>query len=111
MIRGRLLEAALRGGDLAADFAQDRLHCDESVDHVRIELPLALLEDLRVCSAPAHGTAVGPMARHRIERIRDGEDARAERNLFADEAVGIAAPIPALVVRAHDLQTLALEEH
>src|SRR6266536_1936423 len=62
-------------------------------------------------SVPADGAAVGPMTRHRVERIGDREDARTEWDLVADEAVRISAPVPTFVVRAHDLEAFALQEH
>src|SRR5882724_2202678 len=100
----------LGGGELAADLAQRRLDRDEGIDHVGIELPLSLREDLGMRSAPAHGAAVGSVTRHGVERIGDREDARTEWDLVADEAVRISTPVPAFVVRAHDLEPFALEE-
>ena len=81
MIRGplagnaRVPGPALGGRELAADLAQVRLGGDEGVDHVRIELPFSLLEDLRTRRAPAQGATVGPMAGHGVERVGDREDA------------------------------------
>src|SRR5438093_13498862 len=46
--------------------------------------------------------AIGPLARHGVERVRDGEDAGAERDGVAGEPVGIAAAVETLVVAAHD---------
>jgi hypothetical protein len=36
-----------------------------------------------------------------VEVIDQGEDSRAEGDLFALEPVRVAAPVPTLVVRAH----------
>src|ERR1700716_2304092 len=118
MIRGSLpdppgpagAKTELGGGELATYLAQRGLDGDEGVDHVRIELPFSLLENLGVRSAPAHSAVIGPMARHGIESVRDGEDTRAELNLLPNEAVGIPAPIPAFVVQAHDPEALSFEE-
>ena len=54
--------------------------------------------------------AVRPVVRDRVERVRDGEDPRAERDLLADEPVRIAAAVPALVVRADDLDAGPVQE-
>src|SRR5918911_3276836 len=42
--------------------------------------------------------AVDPRGQHRVERVRDVDDPRAERDLFAPEAVGVARAVEALVV-------------
>src|SRR5438309_443381 len=39
---------------------------------------------------------------HRAERVADGDDAGAERDLLAAQAVRIAAPVPTLVAGADD---------
>jgi hypothetical protein len=54
--------------------------------------------------------AVRPIARDRVERVRDREHARAERDLVADEAVRVAASVPALVVRTNDRQAFGAHE-
>src|SRR4029450_616671 len=58
----------------------------------------------------AHRTPIRPVARHRIQRVRDREDPCAEWNVLACKAVGIAATVPPLVMGANDLQAFALEE-
>ena len=50
------------------------------------------------------------MTRHGVERIGDREDARTKWDLVTYEAVRISAPVPAFVVRAHDLEPFALQE-
>ena len=49
-----------------------------------------------------HGIAVLAMRGQCVQAIDGGQDARARRNLFAFQPVGIARSVPALVVRADD---------
>ena len=49
-----------------------------------------------------HPQTIGPVGRQGVEAIDDREDPRADRNRRADQAARIAAPVPALVVGAHD---------
>ena len=76
----------------------------ERVDHVRVELrPRAapqLLERLLGASA----RAVGPVGRHRAVGVAAADDPRDERDLLADEPVGIAAAVQALVARADEVR-------
>ena len=45
-------------------------------------------------SPGVHARAVGAVGDHRVEGVADGDDARAERDLLAGEAVGVAARRP-----------------
>lgn len=54
------------------------------------------------------GSAVGSVRGHGVVRIGDGDDARAEGDLLAGEAVRVAGSVPALVVMA-DVQPPAAE--
>src|SRR2546429_682295 len=63
-----------------------------------------------VPSRPPAWRPVRPVARHRVERVGDREDPRPERDLLPEEPVGVAAAVPALVVGAHDADSLALQE-
>ena len=60
--------------------------------------------------APALGAPVRTIRRDRVERVGDGEDPGPERDLLADEPIGIAVAVPALVVRSHDVDAWAAEE-
>ena len=80
------------GEELPADLVQDVLAVAERVDHLRVELLPGLGDDLAARDAPALGVAVGAVVRDRVERVGDGEDPGAERDLLAAEAVGVAAP-------------------
>src|SRR3989442_12225266 len=97
------------GGELVPDPAQRRLAAGEGLDHGGVELPPGLAVDLRPRLLPAAGCAIGAVARHRIQRVGDGEDPRSERDLLGREPVRIAVAVPALVVRADDAQARALE--
>ena len=54
--------------------------------------------------------AVGASGSDRVERVGDRDDARADRNVGAGEAVGIAGPVDALVVAANDRGQLRVAE-
>src|SRR5205823_5259687 len=97
----RAAGAAL-GGEHAGDVQQRRLAPPERLDHLRIELGPGLVEDLGPGLAPAPGPPVGAVARHRVERVAEAEDARPERDLFGGQPVGIAAAVPPLVMRPDD---------
>ncbi len=45
--------------------------------------------------------AVQAVGRHRLVRVCDEQDTRADRDLFAREPVGVSAPVPAFVVVQH----------
>ncbi len=70
----------------------------ECLDDVRVELLAGLRDDLLSRGGPAYGAAIGAVARHRVERVRDGEDSRGGRDLAPDKPVRIPAAVPALVV-------------
>ena len=67
----------------------------------------------RVISSVACGEggsfAIGAVGGHGVERVGDGEDARAERDLFAAEAAWIAGAIEALLVGVDDFGGFAEE--
>src|SRR4029453_4709961 len=65
---------------------------------------------LAPCGAQAAGGGIGAVARHRVERVRDGEHTSRKRDARALETVGVAAAVPALVVRPHDAKALAPQE-
>src|SRR4029078_5672970 len=90
--------------------AQRGLTVGESVDDCRVELRARVSLDLADRVAPGTGGPVRAVARDRVERVGDGEDARAERDLASLEPVRVAAAVPALVMRAHDLDPRAVED-
>src|SRR5262249_3423330 len=98
------------GCEVPADRLQLLLGRDEGVDDGWVELALALTQDLASRRRPTHGPPVRPVARHRVEGVGDGEEPGAERDRVGAQAVRIAASVPALVMRADDLEAFALEE-
>ena len=59
-------------------------------------------QQLRLGVLARHARAVRPVGHHRVERVADGDDPRAERDRLAGEPVGVAAAVPALVAGAHE---------
>ena len=99
-VRRRRARAALLEGGLALS---ERFHDGW------VELLARLGEDLVVRGRPLQlpdGTGGRSSS---LERVRDGEDARCERDLLSRERVRIPAAVPALVVRADDAEAFALE--
>ena len=92
------------------DRPQHELPLPEGVDDVRVELPLRLADDLRLGGVPVERAPVRAVARHCVERVGDGEDSRAHRNVVTGNAVRIPAAVPTLVVGTHDPDPLAAEE-
>src|SRR5207249_2585219 len=88
----------LRRGQLAAHLPERALALAKRLDDVRVELLPRLGRDLLARSAPPDCAPVRPVAGHRVERVGDGEDARAERHVVSAEPIGIPPPVPALVV-------------
>src|SRR2546429_4595876 len=48
------------------------------------------------------GSTVGTVADHGIKRIRDGKDARTERNLFVLQPAGVTRAVKKLLVRSEE---------
>src|SRR5262245_30002008 len=97
-------------GELATDAPQRAFPRAEGVDHRGVELPAGLSDQLTARGGPAERTPVRPVARHRVERVGNGEDPRRHRDLRRNQRVRIPAAVPALVVRAHDLEPATLQE-
>ncbi len=73
---------------------------DELADHLRIELGVDVLRQLLDCLGMGHGGAVGAVGGHRVVGIAGQDDPAADRDLLTADPVGIAAPVPALVLVA-----------
>src|SRR4051794_9920138 len=67
---------------------------EEDVDHARIELRSRRLAEPQTRLLGAETLAVGPIGRHRVERVADEDDPGLDRNLLAGLAVGIAGAVP-----------------
>src|SRR3712207_2340508 len=77
-------------------------HLDERLDDHRIELrpgDPAKLDDGRF---GADRPSIRVARRHHVVRIRDGDDARAKRDLLAAQPAWIAAAVHALMVAVDD---------
>src|SRR6267378_214475 len=84
--------------ELVVRNVRERLHA------AGIELGSAAARDLQARLGERRRLAIRPVAGHRVQRIRDREDARAERDRLSPELVRISAAVPALLVREHDLR-------
>ena len=82
----------------------------EPVDDVGVELRTRTAADLLDRLVPADGFAVRPRVGHRIERVDDGEDSRAQRDALGGEPVWVPVAVPPFVVGADDARTLLVEE-
>src|SRR5688500_16280752 len=88
----RLKRAAAHLGPLFARDAAERL------DHPRVELPTTEGFQLRRRLVVAAAPAVDAVARHRVEGVGDGEDARVRIDLLAAQPRRVARAVPTLVV-------------
>src|SRR5438094_874299 len=78
---------------------------ERGFDNAFVELRSAVVFQLLQCFLHRHfDVAVRAATRHRVERIRDRDDARFDRNEFALEGIGHAGTVDALMVRPHDVQ-------
>ena len=66
-----------------------------------IELGAGAALELGQSSLDRERRPVRPVRGHRVERVRDAEQAGLDRDLLAAEAVRVARPVPALVVVEH----------
>src|SRR4051794_3731459 len=98
--RGELIGSARQETELAT---HDRLlhRRDDPRIELRTRVPLQLRERLLERELVA---AIRAAARHRVDRVRDGDDASLEGDRLAYESVGHSASIHPLVMRTHDAQ-------
>ena len=86
--------------------AQDELSAldqpEGEVDDLRVPLCAAMRSQLLLHLLGIAGALVELPRRHDLDRVGDGDDARAERDLVAREAVRVSGPVPALVMVADD---------
>ena len=97
-------------GERDADCLEALFPLDEGFHDGGIELGPRLADDLAPGLGPGERGAVRSVARHRVQRVGDGEDARREWDVGPGDAVRIALAVPPLVVGADDPQPQALEE-
>src|SRR5260370_38876531 len=79
----------------------------EHVDDRRVKLAAGAALNLFAGMGHRQGSAVGPVADHGIERIGDGKDARAERNLITVQSPGVTRAVKKLLVCEHDFPGIA----
>src|SRR6266403_5699094 len=84
--------------ELVVRDVRERLHA------AGVELGAAAARDLQARLGERRRLAIRAVAGHRVQRIRDGEDARAQRDRLSPELVRISSAVPALLVREHDLR-------
>src|SRR5260370_42050918 len=76
----------------------------KDVDGRGIKLAAGAALNLVAGMGHGQGAAVGTVADHGIHRIRDGKDARTERNLVALQSTGVTRGGKKLLVRENDLR-------
>jgi 23S rRNA (cytosine1962-C5)-methyltransferase len=94
----------MRGHHLLEDGRQQ-----QQIHELRIELRPASLQDdpgRFLCGA---AVAIATVVRDGVERVRDRDDARGERDPSAAQAARIAGAVPPLVVREHALRELRMK--
>ncbi len=88
---------------------------DQRIDHLGVELRPGVAVQLREGGLQVERRAVGAALRHRPVGVADGDDPCRQRDPVASEAVRVAQPIRALVVKPHDeghgLQTGDARDH
>ena len=99
-----LPRAAERRGRGRLESAQD---AQERVDDLRVELRPRSLDQAPPRLLLAERPAVRAVGRHRVVRVAGEDDPRLERDLLADEVVGVARAVVVLVGAAHDEADLA----
>src|SRR4030067_1832692 len=90
------------GGGLVADKARG-VGCQESLYGPRVELGARIALDLPHSESVGASASVGAAGGHGVVGVHHGEDARAQRDLVAYEAAGVAAAIETFVVMEDDL--------
>ncbi len=79
-----------------------RRHREQRLDDGGIELRPRVVAQLLHRDLERQRAPVGAIGRHRVEGVARRDDPGGERDRVAGEAVRVAAPVPALVRRAHD---------
>ena len=72
-------------------------------DNFGVELRASTAANFRIRVRHGKRVAIGPVVQHGIESIGDGDDARAERNLFTAQATWIVRTIEGLMVGEDDI--------
>ncbi len=86
----------------------DHLHvqaignAQESINNLFVPLGATSFPKNSASAFLGHTFAVWSVACHRVEAIRDREQARSKGNIVSGFAVGVSLPIPAFVMMAHN---------
>src|SRR5205814_5537989 len=75
---------------------------EEDLDHDWVELRADAVAEPAAGFLDRQALAVGPIRRHRVERIADEDDPRLQRNLPAGDSVRIAPSVEVLVAASDD---------
>lgn len=75
----------------------------QRVDDPRVPLGAAVLSEFPQNHIEWQARAIGPRTGHRVKRVGDRDDQRAERDLIAGQAIRIAFAIHALMMVADDI--------
>src|SRR5690348_1203582 len=86
--------AALIRAQEPADASRFRRYLHET----RVELTSSILLEFLHGACKAHGLAIRPVSRHRVNGIGDHDDARSDGDLIAREPVGISCSVEVLVM-------------
>ena len=86
--------AALIRAQEPADASRFRGYLHET----RVELTSRILLEFLHGACKAHGLAIRPVSRHRVNGIGDHDDARSDGDLIAREPVGISCSVEVLVM-------------
>src|ERR1700730_4134757 len=81
----------------------------ENLNNFGIELRAGAAADFFACVRQWQRFAIGAIADHGVKRVGDGENSRAQRNLLAFQAAGIAGPIEEFLVSENDFSGIAKE--
>jgi hypothetical protein len=97
-VEGR--KALVLAGDLRAQFVPKLIgNLEKDLDNGRVELGSGAAQNLFARHVEAARLAVGPVAGNRVQRVGDGKDAGADRNLVPAQPVRVAAAVVVLLVR------------
>ena len=101
---GRTTECTLLRNDAIEDRWQQH-----QIDESGIELSSPAGRDHVGGRPGTTAAAIAPAVRHRVEGIREHNDASRQRYRVAAEAIGISASIPAFVVTQHPFRQIGIE--
>src|SRR5712692_300903 len=96
-----------RDSSLHDGVRQTTQRLEEDLHQLRVELGAAAALQFGKCLFGPAGLLVGAVGSNRVVGVRDGEDARAQRDVAAGEAIGAARRVEEFVVVLHHLPDLS----